>query len=297
MELKICNINKTYNGHIHAIKSLSMDIQSGILGLLGPNGAGKSTLMKIISTINKPDSGEVIFKNVDLVRNPQEMRKVLGYLPQDFGVYNNLSAIEFLKYIGNLKGVDSKKNKTRIYELLEILNLYEVRNRPLGSLSGGMRQRVGIAQALINDPKLLILDEPTVGLDPEERINFRNMISSMSNERIIILSTHIVSDLESVATKIAIIDKGSLINYSKPDKLLKVMQGKVWELYVPVDEYFKLKESLIVVNSITTTEGMKIRVISDAIIGYSATQVAPKLEDVYLYFTLINGSDQKNEKN
>ncbi|WP_313559316.1 ATP-binding cassette domain-containing protein, partial [Ruminiclostridium cellobioparum] len=182
MELKICNINKTYNGHIHAIKSLSMDIQSGILGLLGPNGAGKSTLMKIISTINKPDSGEVIFKNVDLVRNPQEMRKVLGYLPQDFGVYNNLSAIEFLKYIGNLKGVDSKKNKTRIYELLEILNLYEVRNRPLGSLSGGMRQRVGIAQALINDPKLLILDEPTVGLDPEERINFRNMISSMSNE-------------------------------------------------------------------------------------------------------------------
>jgi ABC-type multidrug transport system ATPase subunit len=261
-----------------------MDITSGVLGLLGSNGAGKSTLMKIIASIIKPDSGEVILNGSNVIKNPQKMRNILGYLPQNFGIYQNLNAVEFLQYIGSLKGIDTVKCKRRIYELLQLVNLYEVCKRPLGSYSGGMKQRIGIAQALLNDPQILILDEPTVGLDPEERINFRNMVANLSKGRIIILSTHIVSDLESIATKIAILKKGSLINYSSPEKLLMDMKGKVWECTMSSEDYNKVKDELLVSDFFHSTDGIHIRVISNNRPKGNSIQVIPKLEDAYLYY-------------
>ena len=176
-----------------------------MLGLLGPNGAGKSTLMRILATITRPTEGKVTWNGTDLVREPDAVRTVLGYLPQDFGVYPNLNPVEFLDYLAAAKGLDAKLARTRIDELLELVNLNDARKRPLGGFSGGMRQRVGIAQALLNDPRLLIVDEPTAGLDPEERVRFRNLLSELSGERIVILSTHIVSDVEATATDIALI--------------------------------------------------------------------------------------------
>lgn len=286
MELSIRKISKTYDGNIHALSNLSMDITSGILGLLGPNGAGKSTLMNIISTIIKPDCGEITLNDVNIIKKPQELRRILGYLPQDFGIYKNLNAIEFLKYIGILKGIEARSIKKRIDELLEIVNLYDVRKRLLGSYSGGMKQRIGIAQALINDPKVLIFDEPTVGLDPEERVSFRNMIANLSSDRIVILSTHIVSDLESIATKIAIVNKGKLIKLTTTENLLSEMEGKVWEGTFQSEEFQMIKNNFIVSNSIHSSNGIIARVIylNKPIVGKSH-QVLPKLEDAYLLLT------------
>ena len=179
------------------LKGFSIEIKPGILGLLGPNGAGKSTFMRILATITKPTEGRVLWNDADVVKSPDSLRAVLGYLPQDFGVYPNLNCIEFLEYMAAIKGLDAKSTKRRIDELLQVVNLVEAAKRPLGGYSGGMKQRVGIAQALLNDPQLLIVDEPTVGLDPEERVRFRNLLSDLSGERIVILSTHIVSDVRS----------------------------------------------------------------------------------------------------
>src|SRR5205809_2922981 len=183
----------------------------GVLGLLGPNGAGKSTLMRILATVTRPTEGRVTWNGTDIAREPDALRSVLGYLPQDFGVYPNLSALEFLEYLAAAKGLNARAAKARIAELIELVNLTDAARRPLGGYSGGMRQRVGIAQALLNDPRLLIVDEPTAGLDPEERLRFRNLLSALSGERIVILSTHLVSDVERCATNIAPIARGPLI--------------------------------------------------------------------------------------
>lgn len=208
MEIIADRVNKIYKGNIHAINDVSFELSPGIYGLLGPNGAGKSTLLKMLISIIKPDSGVISLDGVDIYKHPQRIRSVLGYLPQDFGIYPNLNAIEFLNYIGALKGIDVRKSKRRIAEVLELVNLYDVRKMPLGSYSGGMKQRLGIAQALLNDPRILALDEPTVGLDPEERVNFRNMLVNLSNDCIVLISTHIVSDLESIASKVIIMNVG-----------------------------------------------------------------------------------------
>jgi ABC-type multidrug transport system ATPase subunit len=213
MELAIKGVSKQYKGNKFGLKDFNLETGNGILGLIGPNGAGKSTLMRILSTISKPTSGLITLDGVDIVKSPDTVRKILGYLPQDFGVYPNLSANEFLEYIAAIKGFTGKNVKLRIEALLEELNLTAVRNMPIGTYSGGMRQRIGIAQVLIGDPKLLILDEPTVGLDPEERIRFRNLLSDLSGDRIIILSSHIVSDIETMAGKIAIIFGGRLLEH------------------------------------------------------------------------------------
>lgn len=213
MEISIKGLTKKYKGNKLGLNNFNLELKNGILGLIGPNGAGKSTLMRILATISRPSEGIVIFDGTDIVKSPDTVRKVLGYLPQDFGVYPNLTAMEFLEYIAAIKGFTGKRIKIRIEALLDELNLTVVRNRPIGTYSGGMKQRIGIAQVLVGDPKLLILDEPTVGLDPEERVRFRNLLTDLSGERIVILSSHIVSDIETMANDIAVIYEGRRLEH------------------------------------------------------------------------------------
>src|ERR1700728_365886 len=235
MELQIDGLNKRY-GAVHAVRDFTLRLEPGILGLLGPNGAGKSTLMRMLATVTKPSSGTIRFNGSDAGKSPDALRKTLGYLPQDFGIYPHLSAIEFLEYIGALKGIPRRALRGRIATLLEVLNLAHAGSRPLGGFSGGMRQRVGIAQALLNDPRLLIVDEPTAGLDPEERVRFRNLLSELAGERIIILSTHICSDVEACAASIALVSQGRLVTHAAPEVLLRSVEGKVWEWVIPSAE-------------------------------------------------------------
>jgi ABC-2 type transport system ATP-binding protein len=288
MKLAIDGVSKLYKGKVWGLKGFSLSLEPGILGLVGPNGAGKSTLMRILATITKPTEGQVTWNGTDLVREPNQVRAVLGYLPQNFGVYPNLNAVEFLEYMAAIKGLDSRTARQRIEELLQVVNLGEVRKRPLGGYSGGMKQRVGIAQALLNDPQLLIVDEPTAGLDPEERVRFRNLLSDLSGERIVILSTHIVSDVEAAATQIALIRQGRLLRYEAPETLLRAVEGKVWEWTVPSTELAALRQRHLVSSTIRNSDGVQVRVVGDAMLAASARAVAPRLEDAYLYF-MSNG--------
>jgi ABC-2 type transport system ATP-binding protein len=283
MTLNIQNLSKQYSNKNWGLQDFTLEIGSGVLGLLGPNGAGKSTLMRILATITKATAGSVTWNGMDIAKSPDTLRAVLGYLPQDFGVYPNLSAVEFLEYMAVIKGLDAKTMKRRIDELLQVVNLVEAAKRPLGSYSGGMKQRVGIAQALLNDPQLLIVDEPTVGLDPEERVRFRNLLSDLSGERIIILSTHIVSDVESTATHIVLIDKGRLLRAAAPEDLLKELENKVWEWIVSSDELVILKQKYIVSGTIRRSDGVQVRVVSEDKPDTNAQYASPNLEDAYLY--------------
>jgi len=227
--LTLENVSKRFRGGNYGVRDVSLTLTGGVVGLLGPNGAGKTTLMQMIATITRPTAGRIVFRGEDLSRNPDAIRRTLGYLPQDFGVYDNLTALEFLGYIAALKGV---RDRARIMAMLELVNLHHVANRVVGGFSGGMRQRLGIAQALINDPDLLIVDEPTAGLDPEERVRFRNVLAEIGFTKLVILSTHIVSDIESIATQIAIMREGRLIKLATPqemprleDAYLDIMRG------------------------------------------------------------------------
>jgi ABC-type multidrug transport system ATPase subunit len=284
MAMNIQNVSKQYNNGHWGLRDFSLELGPGVLGLLGPNGAGKSTLMRILATITKATTGSVTWNGRDIARSPDDLRAVLGYLPQDFGVYPNLSAIEFLEYMAAIKGLDGKTAKRRIDELLQVVNLVEAAKRPLGGYSGGMKQRVGIAQALLNDPQLLIVDEPTVGLDPEERVRFRTLLSDLSGERIVILSTHIVSDVEATATHIVLINEGKLLCESSPEDLLKELESKVWEWMVGSDELVLLKQRHIVSGTIRRTDGVQVRVVSEVKPETTAQSVLPNLEDAYLYF-------------
>lgn len=284
MKLIITDLGKQYRSDLWGLRNFSLEIKPGILGLLGPNGAGKSTFMRMLATITKPTDGKILWGDVDIVKSPDALRNVLGYLPQDFGVYPNLSAVEFLEYMAAIKGLDSATAKKRIDELLQIVNLKDAAKRPLGGYSGGMKQRVGIAQALLNDPQLLIVDEPTVGLDPEERVRFRNLLSDLSGERIVILSTHIVSDVEATATHIALINKGRLLCESTPEDLLQELEGKVWEWTVSSDDLPALKQKHIVSGTIRKSDGVQVRVVSASQPEVQAKSVNPSLEDAYLHF-------------
>lgn len=275
------NLSKAYKG-VQALKDFSLKLTPGILGLLGPNGAGKSTLMRMLATITKPTEGTILWNGQDVVKDPEELRSVLGYLPQDFGVYPNLSAQEFLEYMAAIKGISGEKARRKISDLLDLVNLHESARRPLGGYSGGMRQRVGIAQALLNDPRLLIVDEPTVGLDPEERVRFRNLLSDLSGERIVILSTHIVSDVESTATDIVIINKGQLKIHAFPEQLLKQIEGSVWEWMTTSQELVDIKKKYLVSGTTRHTEGVEVRVVSESQPNPNAHPVIPNMEDVYL---------------
>ena len=284
MELTVNNLGKQYKRDFWGLKDFSLDIKPGILGLLGPNGAGKSTFMRMLATITEPTDGTITWNGTDVVKSPDTLRDVLGYLPQDFGVYPNLNAVEFLEYMAAIKGLDAVTAKRRIDELLQLTNLVEAAKRPLGGYSGGMKQRVGIAQALLNDPQLLIVDEPTVGLDPEERVRFRNLLSDLSGERIVILSTHIVSDVEATATHIALVNKGQLLRESAPESLLNELENKVWEWTVHSDDLPALKQKHIISGTIRRSDGVQVRVVSSDRPDANAQNVAPNLEDAYLFF-------------
>ncbi len=281
MKLSIDNVGKCYGGKVWALRRFSLELKPGVLGLLGPNGAGKTTLMSVLATITRASEGRVTWNGTDLAADPNQLRAVLGYLPQDFGVYPNLSAQEFLEYLAAVKGLDSKAAQRRIDQLLNVVNLSDVRGRPLGGFSGGMKQRVGIAQALLNDPQLLIVDEPTAGLDPEERVRFRNLLSELSGQRIVILSTHIVSDVEATATDIALISNGSLVAHAAPEELLRRVDGRIWEWVIPSADLNAVKQVYRVSSTMRRSDGVHVRVIT-AEPPKGAQPVLPTLEDAYL---------------
>jgi ABC-2 type transport system ATP-binding protein len=280
--LQIENLNYRYpNGHV-AVSDVSLDLGPGILGLLGPNGAGKSSLMRVLATLSRPGAGRVLWKGQDIAQKPDALRAELGYLPQDFGVYPALSAREFLGFLAAVKGLSRKASALRVQQCLEQVGLTDAADKPLSTFSGGMRQRVGIAQALLNDPKLLIVDEPTVGLDPEERLRFRHLLTDLADHRLIILSTHIVSDVEASATSIAVMAKGRLRFQGTPEALLKSAVGKVWELTVAGDQLVAMREHLHVCHSVRRPDGVRIRVIAATAPRQDAEAVVPSMEDAYM---------------
>jgi ABC-2 type transport system ATP-binding protein len=283
MQLAIEGVSKRYGRDLWALSDFSLSLGPGVLGLLGPNGAGKSTLMRILATITRPTTGRVLWNGEDIAARPDPLREVLGYLPQDFGIYPNLSATEFLEYLAAVRGLDARTARRRIHDLIQLVNLTEARRRPLGGFSGGMRQRVGIAQALLNDPRLLIVDEPTGGLDPEERVRFRNLLSDLSGERVVILSTHIVSDVEATATRIALIARGRLVGSAAPEEMLRAVEDKVWEWVVPSDRLPEVHERHRVSGAVRRAEGVHVRIVADAPPAAEARRLAPTLEDAYLH--------------
>jgi len=282
MQLRVEDLSKNYRGNVQALRGVNLALKPGVLGLLGPNGAGKSTLMRILATITRPSSGRVLWNNSDIAQHPDALRSSLGYLPQDFGVYPNLNAVEFLDYLAAVKGIPAADARRRISELIALVNLADAAKRPLGGYSGGMRQRVGIAQALLNDPQLLIVDEPTAGLDPEERVRFRNLLSELSGERLVILSTHIVSDVEAVATEIAILAHGQLLAHGAPETLLAGVTGKIWEVVVPSAELPALRAKHLISSTAHRADGVHARVVSDSAPSGAARPLEPSLEDAYL---------------
>ena len=277
--LKIESVSKRFRAGNFGVRDLSLEVKSGVIGLLGPNGAGKTTLMQMIATITRPTSGRILFHEQDVAKRPNELRRRLGYLPQDFGVYDNLTATEFLTYFAALKGVRSKK---RVREMLESVNLHGVAKRTVGGFSGGMKQRLGIAQALINDPELVIVDEPTAGLDPDERVRFRNVLSEIGFGKLVILSTHIVSDVESIATEIAVMKNGALLTMATPEVLLKKCEGHVWQSVVASEQFDQLRTTLKISSAVRKPDGVHIRFVgpSPEIV---ATPAEPELEDAFLY--------------
>ena len=286
--LSIRSLGKRYPGGTVGLLDFSLEAGEGVLGLLGPNGAGKSTLMAILATVTRPTSGTFFWEGKDAVADPLPLRRRLGYLPQDFGVYERLTAREFLLYLGRLKGLSGAELSRRVQQLLELTNLHGAANRRLGGYSGGMRQRVGIAQALLGDPKLVIVDEPTVGLDPEERVRFRNLLSEIAQNRVVILSTHIVSDVEAVASQIAVIREGRLVSQTTPEELLKKATGRVFTAVVASEGLAEAQHRVHVSNLIRRADGVHVRYVLN---GNGATlpgarAIEPTLEDAYLLSNL-----------
>lgn len=297
MHIKIENLNKIYSGGFRAIDNLNLDIPNGMFGLLGPNGAGKSTLMRILVTLMKPTSGRVIINDtLDLSKNRKEIRSMLGYLPQDFSFFSKLKTYEFLDYTARLAGLkNSAARKSAVEQMLEEVGLFEARDRNANKLSGGMKRRLGIAQALINDPKIIIVDEPTTGLDPEERIRFRNLLSNISaRDVIIILSTHIVGDISSTCDNMALLNKGKLAFAGSPEQLVKEAEGFVWLIQASEEEYLEINEKYPVISTIPTEYGWEVQVVSENINGYSGVQVAPSLEHAYVHFMENNLNQWSN---
>ncbi|MEV1022328.1 ATP-binding cassette domain-containing protein [Streptomyces sp. NPDC050264] len=281
--LELVDVTKTYRGGKRAVDRMTLRLDTGLLGLLGPNGAGKSSLMRIAATVTRPTTGQVLLDGHDLVRRPGRMRRQLGYLPQDFGVYPNLSAREFLRYLGAAKGLTGRSARAHVDELLELVNLTGAANRRLGGYSGGMLRRVGIAQALLADPRVIIVDEPTAGLDPEERVRLRNLLSALAADRIVLLSTHIVSDVESVAARIAVVAGGRLLALATPEELIARVTGHVWEVTATQAQLSDLRSRYVVGALTRTATGARARVLSDVPPPYDhCVPAAPGLEDAYL---------------
>ena len=289
--LAVNDVSFDYPGGHSAISGLSLDLGPGILGLLGPNGAGKSTLMRILATLARPSSGRVTWNGEDISRNPDHLRTALGYLPQDFGVYGALDAREFLRFLAAVKGLSGRAAAERVEACLAMVGLAEHAGRRLGEFSGGMRQRIGIAQALLNDPSLLIVDEPTVGLDPEERMRFRHLLTDLAGHRLVILSTHIVSDVEASATSLAVMAAGRLRFHGTPESLLARAEGHVWEWTVDAGQLAAVREKFLVCASLRRPDGIRVRVVGEARPDAAAQLVTPTLEDAY---TWLLGADARD---
>ncbi len=287
MKLEIQNVSKRYRGNTYGLRDFSITIEKGILGLLGPNGAGKSTLLKMIATVSKPTDGLILLNKNNIVKDANYMRQQLGFLPQDFGVYPNLNAYEFLEYMAAMKGVGGKNLRDRISGLLEGLNLLDTAKKPIGGYSGGMKQRVGIAQALLNQPKVVIFDEPTVGLDPEERVRFRNLISELANDCIVVLSSHIVSDIDTIADQVAVMKNGSLLTKGPQEGITGLVSDNVFETVLDKEQLSIFKTNHLVVSTTRKEGALKVRYIANGPIENSIKQQA-NLEDAYLYLTKTN---------
>jgi ABC-2 type transport system ATP-binding protein len=284
MELEIKNLTKQYPNGIVALNNVNLTIGKGLFGLLGPNGAGKSSLMRTIATLQFPDQGEILFGGLDVLNNSKEIKKTLGYLPQEFGFYPKDRAIDLLNHFTLLKGVQSKSERAKQVEyLLQKVNLWDVRNQRIGTFSGGMKQRFGIAQALLCDPKLIIVDEPTAGLDPYERKRFHNLLSEISEDVVIILSTHIVDDVNNLCSNMAIINKGEIILRQDPRKAIEFYNGKVWEKELPKQEIDEFSKKYYVISSRLYGGRNYIKVLSDVNPGDGFASVVPILEDVYFH--------------
>ncbi|MFP7723556.1 ABC transporter ATP-binding protein [Lysobacter sp. A3-1-A15] len=281
--LELDNVGFRYKGGHDALSGVSLRLERGIVGLLGPNGAGKSTLMRILATLAKPSQGRVQWNGEDTASRPNPLRRTLGYLPQDFGVYPMLSAREFLSYLSAVKGISANAAAARVEQCLAQVGLSDAADRRLGEFSGGMRQRVGIAQALLNDPKLLIVDEPTVGLDPEERLRFRHLLSDLAVDRLVILSTHIVSDIEASAGSLAIMAKGRLLFAGTPEALIEGAAGHVWEWTVPADEVAAVRARHVTTGSQRRADGVRLRLVAERAPSADAAPVAATLEDAHLW--------------
>ena len=286
MYIKIENLNKIYKGGSYAVKDLNLEIPNGMFGLLGPNGAGKSTLMRILVTLMKPTSGKVTVNGLDLAKNRREIRAMLGYLPQDFSFFSKLKTYEFLDYTARLAGMkNGAKRRAAVEQMLEEVGLFEARDRNANKLSGGMKRRLGIAQALINDPKIIIVDEPTTGLDPEERIRFRNLLSTISTrDVIIILSTHIVGDISSTCNNMALLNRGKLAFSGSPEDLIKEAKGNVWLIKATEQEYLEINEKFPVISTIPSGGGWEVQVVAGDINGYQGIAIEPNLEHAYVHF-------------
>lgn len=283
MELTIQNLTKTF-GDLRAVDSVSITMTGGVYGLLGVNGAGKTTLMRMLTTLIRPTSGEILWDGQDIFALNGEYRKILGYLPQDYGYYPDFSVCDYLLYIASIKGLRPAVANERVKLLLKQVGLFGARNKKMKTLSGGMKRRAGIAQAMLNNPKILILDEPTAGLDPSERIRFRNLISELSADRIVLLSTHIVSDIEYIANEILLMKDGTIPLSGTAEEIVASMPQKVWTFTVPkadIDNYLK---SYKVANVKTTPGGVELRVLSFRQPTAEAAEVAPNLEDAFLYY-------------
>jgi len=286
MEINIKGLSKEYKGSVKALTGINLEIGSGIFGLLGPNGAGKTTLMRILVTLMEPTEGDVKVDNYDIKKNRAELRSLIGYLPQNFNTFSRLTAWEFLEYSALLAGLyDSNERKKKIESMLESVGLYEVRDRKANKLSGGMKRRLGIAQALIGDPKILIIDEPTTGLDPEERLRFRNLMTEMSrNDIIIILSTHIVGDISSSCNQMAMLNKGELVYYGSPDKLIDETRGHVWLINANDFELNSIKEKYPVISTVQGAHGWEVQIVTDKLNDIPGKPIEPNLEHAYVYF-------------
>ncbi len=283
MKLTIQNLTKTYKNGVKALDDITIEIGTGMFGLLGPNGAGKSTLMRTIATLQSPDSGSIKFNDIDVLEDPMSLRKVLGYLPQSFGVYPKMSAEELLTYFARLKGISSKQDRDNIVkEVLEITNLYDVRHKHVAGYSGGMKQRFGIAQLLLNNPKLIIVDEPTAGLDPAERNRFLNVLREVGTNSTVIFSTHIVEDVKELCNEMAILNGGRILKHITPIEATKEIEGQIWETTVDREVLDSLEKEFDVLSSnYNTDNSLNVRVFALEKPNDNFKSVSPQLDDVY----------------
>ncbi len=296
MELKTIGLTKRF-GSKTAVDGLDITLTKGVYGLLGANGAGKTTLMRLICGVQRPDSGKVMFNGKNIEKLGERYREIMGYLPQNFGYYPDFKAVDFLMYVSALKGLDEKTARKRSRNLLEMTGLSDDGGKRIRTFSGGMKQRLGIAQAMLNDPSILILDEPTAGLDPKERVRFRNIISAFSKDRIVILSTHIVSDVEFTAENIIMMKKGRVVHFGSPQDITSEIDGMVWEFIVPAERAERYRYDMIVSNMRNIENGRALlRVISEGKPADGAVQVRAALEDLYLFCFRGGENDEKSYK-